>query len=133
MRHPFDGLNLPENSGMTRRTALGAMAAAAAGALGLAGTARAQVRLTEAIGEGGGPVTGALREGGFTRALRETGIGFGFIPVKPDTQELKDEQFKTIWGEMADKDAVKGVQACAELYGAKKVVPFLKENLKADK
>jgi len=205
MRHPFDGV--------TRREALGAMAAAAAGALGLGAAARAQVRLTEALNEGGavattlalgeegaatkalgeaggnatvttepfgeeagkvtsrmapgledgkapapkpteaknedgvvstqavgeegGPVTDALNEGGgpLTKALREggRGVGAGIVPVHADTQELKDEQFKTIWGELSDKDAAKGVQACAELYGAKKVVPFLKDNLKADK
>jgi hypothetical protein len=187
MRHPFDGV--------TRREALGAMAAAAAGALGLAAGARGQVVTTLALGEegattaalneaggnaaittepfgeeagkvtsrmapgledgkapapkptdkegegggagggatterlgeeGGGPVTRRLGEGG-------TGMGRGIVPVHPDTQELKDEQLKTIWGELSDKDAAKGVQACAELYGAKKVVPFLKENLKADK
>jgi len=90
---------------------------------------------TEALGEEGRAVTGALREGGgpLTRALREGGFGRGTVFVYPDTQELKDEQFKTAWGELADKDSVKGVQACAVLYGAKKVVPFLKDNLKADK
>jgi hypothetical protein len=206
MRHPFDGV--------TRREALGTMAAVAAGALGLAGTARAQ-KLTEALGEGGavattlavgeegamtkalneaggnaavttepfgeeagkvtsrmtpgledgkapapkptdkegeggtggvttqavgeegGPATTAINEAGvpLTKALRENGAGGGrgIVPVHPDTQELKDEQLKTVWGELSDKDASKGVQACAELYGAKKVVPFLKENLKADK
>jgi hypothetical protein len=206
MRHPFDGV--------TRREALGAMAAAAAGAIGLGAAARAQVATTNGtgeeggvvattlavgeegamtkalgeaggnaavttepfgeeagkvtsrmtpgledgkapapkpteakgedggatslrVGEEGGAVTDALNEGGgpITRALREggRGVGAGIVPVFADTQELKDEQFKTIWGELADKDAVKGVQACAELYGARKVVPFLKENLKADK
>jgi hypothetical protein len=189
MRHPFDGV--------TRREALGAMAAAAAGALGLAAGARAQVvttlavgeegaatkalneaggnapagittepfgeeagkvtsrmtpgledgkapapkateakgedggaASTEAVGEEGGPVVGPI-----TRRLGEAGRGTlrGIVPVHPDTQELKDEQFKAIWGELADKDSAKGVQACAELYGARKVVPFLKENLKADK
>src|SRR5204863_8208667 len=77
-----------------------------------------------AVNEVGGPLT---------RALRETGVGRGVVAVSPDTQELKDEQFKAVWTEMGDKDPVKGVQACAQLYGAKKVVPFLKENLKADK
>jgi hypothetical protein len=180
MRHPFDGV--------TRREALGAMAAAAAGALVPGAEARAQVTVTtlavgeegamtkalneaggnaaittepfgeeagkvtsrmtpgledgkapkptDKEGEGGSPATTAINEGGIaTRALRETGgvAGRGIVPVQADTQELKDEQFKTIWGELSDKDATKGVQACAELYGAKKVVPFLKENLKADK
>jgi hypothetical protein len=180
MRHPFDGV--------TRREALEAMAAAAAGALGLASGARGQVVTTLALGEEGG-TTAALNEAGgnaavttepfgeeagkvtsrmtpgledgkapapkptekggedagpptppvaTTRALGEEGGrggrgGRGIVPVYPDTQELKDEQLKTIWGELSDKDATKGVQACAELYGAKKVVPFLKENLKADK
>jgi hypothetical protein len=200
MRHPFDGVDLPKNDGMTRRTALGAMAAAAAGALGLGATARAQVVATtlavgeeggpmtkalgetgggnaavttepfgeeagkvtslmtpgledgkapatkakdeegggpstRAVGEEGGPATGALNEGGgpVTRRLGEGGFGGRIVPVFPDTQELKDEQLKKVWDELTDKDAAKGVQACAELYGAKKVVPFLKENLKADK
>jgi hypothetical protein len=193
MRHPFDGV--------TRREALGAMAAAAAAALVPGAAARAQVAVTtlavgeegaatkalneaggnaavttepfgeeagkvtsrmtpgledgkakptdkegegggvvtQRVGEGGGtaPPTAAINEGGgaTTRALREEGGigGRGIVPVHADTQELKDEQFKAIWGELSDKDAAKGVQACAELYGAKKVVPFLKENLKADK
>jgi hypothetical protein len=206
MRHPFDGVNLPGNEGMTRRTALGAMAAAAAGVLGLGAAAKAQVVTTLALGEegataaaneggimtkalgeaggtaapttepfgeeagkvtsyftpgledggakkpteakgedggplttglneAGGPVTGAFNEGGgpLTRARGEGGIGRATIPVQPDTQELKDDQFKAVWGELTDKDSAKGVQACAELYGAKKVVPFLKENLKSDK
>jgi hypothetical protein len=93
---------------------------------------------TDRVGEGGtAPPTAAINEGGgaTTRALREEGGGGGrgIVPVHADTQELKDEQFKAIWGELGDKDSAKGVQACAELYGAKKVVPFLKENLKADK
>jgi hypothetical protein len=194
MRHPFDGVNLPADDGMTRRTALGAMAAAAAGVLGLSGAASAQVATTLALGEegaatkalnetggaatpvttepfgeeagkvtsllapgledgkapaknpteakgedggaGGGRLTERLGEGGATtRALGEEGggMGRGVVPVHPDTQELKDDQFKKIWDELADKDSAKGVQACAELYGAKKVVPFLKENLKSDK
>jgi hypothetical protein len=202
MRHPFDGVNLPKNDGVTRRTALGAMAAAAAGVLGLGASARAQVvttlaigeegggpmtkalgeaggnaavttepfgeeagkvmsRMTpgledgkapptkakgedgggggvttEALGEEGGPATGALNEGGVTtRAVGEEGGGRGgrIVPVYPDTQELKDEQLKKVWEELTDKDSARGVQACAELYGAKKIVPFLKENLKADK
>lgn len=211
MRHPFDGVNLPANEGVTRRTALGAMAAAAAGVLGLGAVAEAQVVTTLALGEEGGPVTAAANEGGImtkalgeaggtapvttepfgeeagkvtsyfvagledggpkkpteakgedgggplttglneaggpatgalnegggpmTRALGEGGgfPGRGIVPVKPDTQELKDEQFKAVWGELTEKDSAKGVQACAELYGAKKVVPFLKESLKADK
>jgi hypothetical protein len=93
---------------------------------------------TEAVGEeGGGPATGAFREGGvvITKALREGGVGMGgqIVVVHADTQELKDDQFKTLWGELSDKDALKGVQACAVLYSAKKVVPFIKDNLKADK
>jgi hypothetical protein len=191
MRHPFDGV--------TRREALGAMAAAAAAALVPGAAARAQVAVTtlalgeegaatkalneaggnaavttepfgeeagkvtsrmtpgledgkakptdkegegggaatHRVGEGGGtaPPTAAINEGGgpITRRLGEGGRGTNLVPVHADTQELKDEQFKAIWGELSDKDAAKGVQACAELYGAKKVVPFLKDNLKADK
>ncbi len=195
MRHPFDGV--------TRREALGAMATAAAGALGLSADARAQVATTLALGEEGGTATQALNEtggaaasvttepfgeeagkvasrmapgledgkkpapkpteakgegggvssaprneeggAGTTEAIGEAGaltrrrgeggagMGGGIVPVHPDTQELKDEQLKAIWNELGDKDAAKGVQACAELYGAKKAVPFLKENLTADK
>jgi hypothetical protein len=199
MNHPFDGVS--------RRQALGAMAAAAAGLLGLKSVANAQKieikggpiattlalgeeggvtnalgeaggvdakppttepfgeeagsvtsqavpgletgvkgavtkakgedagPATEAVNEGGGPATGALREGGIiTKALNEGGTGVpavAIVTVAPDTTELTDKQMQGIWTEMGDKDSIKGVQGCAMLYGAKKAVAFLKDNLKA--
>jgi hypothetical protein len=89
---------------------------------------------TDAVNEGGGPATGALNEGGIvTKALREGGVGAGaaIVTVAPDTTELTDKQMQGVWTEMGDKDAMKGVQGCAMLYGAKKAVSFLKDNLKA--
>jgi hypothetical protein len=198
MRHPFDGVNPPagedKTEGLTRRGALGQMAAAAAGLLGAAAVAQGQVVTTLALGEEGamtnalseaggagrgvttepfgeeagkvmsrpapgledaakpmpptkekgedaGPPTGALNEGGVTtRALGEEGamtrrrgedggpIG-PVVPVAPNTTDLNDKQLESTWKDMADKDAAKGVQACAILYGAKNAVPFLKERL----
>ncbi len=97
-------------------------------AKGEAGTAT-----TDALNEDAGPATTALREGGvITKALREAGGGAGvaIVTVPPDTTELNDKQMQSIWVEMGDKEAMKGVQGCAMLYGAKKAVPFLKDNLK---
>lgn len=200
MRHPFDGVNPPaaadQHEGLTRRGALGQIAAAAAGLLGAAAVAQGQITTlalgeegatTNALGEEGaaklpttepfgeeagkvlsrpapgledaakpmpptkdkgedagpGPVTGALNEGGATtRALGEEGgmtrrrgedggpIG-PIVPVAPGTTDLTDKQLEPIWADMADKDAAKGVQACAILYGAKQAVPFLKLRLTA--
>jgi hypothetical protein len=211
MRHPFDGVN-DNGDNLSRRSVLGAMAAAAAGLVGLGTSASAQVATTQAIGEEGaiattlaigeegGPMTKALgeqgtpmpattepfgeeagkvvsravpgmedgagkpgvsteavgeeggpstravgeeggpstlavgEEGGITKALREDGGPMApTVPVKPGTTELKDEQLKAVWNDMALADPAKGVQACAILYGAKKAVPFLKDNLTVEK
>jgi hypothetical protein len=85
-----------------------------------------------AIGEEGGPITRALREGGMTKALMEEGVQ-AVVPVKPASVELKKEQLQAVWTDMSSKDAVKGVQACALLYGAKDGLSFLKDNLTTDK
>lgn len=81
MRHPFDGIEWPGHveavTGETRRSALGKMVAAAAGAVGLGATASAQVATTNAIGEEGGPVATTLALGeeaaATTRAVNEEG------------------------------------------------------------
>jgi hypothetical protein len=186
MRHPFDGLNCPEQ---TRRAALGTMVGAAAGLLGLNASAGEQRVTTLALGEEGGPTTGALGEEGgpgagmkalttepfgeeagkvtsrpapgledggpgaitqavnedggpLTTGLRENGgvvtdaLGEdgGFRPggarVAPAARELTEKQMKAAWDDLGDKDPAKALQGCAILYGAKKAVPFLKENLK---
>jgi hypothetical protein len=210
MRHPFDGINQPTEAtsdGVTRRTALGHIAAGAAGLLGLASAAHAQLATTKALGEEGGPVlttqaigeegaatvppattepfgeeagkvvsramagledggkpagggvtTEALgeeggpvattlalgeeggpstravgEEGAFTKAKGEDGRLRGpLVPVKPDSTELDDKQLETAWDGLGDKDAARGVQSCAMLYGDKKAIPFLKKKLKAD-
>ncbi len=86
-----------------------------------------------AIGEEGGPSTRAVgEEGGLTKALGEDGLQ-AIIPVKPGTVELKKEQFQTVWTDLGSKDPVKGVQACAVLYGAKNGVNFIKSNLTTEK
>jgi hypothetical protein len=198
MRHPFDGVNPApgdeQQEGLTRRGALGQMAAAAAGLLGAATVARGQVVTTLALGEeGGGPgtTTKALNEegaaglpttepfgeeagkvlsrpapgledavkpaptkdkgedggpapgvpstlalgeeGAMTRRRGEEGVGPAgpVVPVAPGTTDLTDKQFEAAWTDMADKEPVKGVQACAILYGAKGAVPFLKDRLTA--
>lgn len=223
MRHPFDGVNNPSADNLTRRAALGALAAGLAGvgaaaaqlqiattnaigeeggpvastralgeeggavpvtdavnevgvttkALGEEGGARplstepfgeeagnvvskpapgmedagkpVDAPSTKAVGEEGGPVattlaigeegaklTRALNEQGVvTQALKETGMNVA-VPVKPNTTELKPEQLKAVWIDMAASDPARAVQACAVLYGSKNAVPFLKENLKSE-
>jgi hypothetical protein len=88
---------------------------------------------TLALGEEGGKVTTkALREeGALTRARREEGIGI--VPVKPESHKLSDRQLEANWAALANQDSRRAVQACAILYGAKNVVPFLARNLQADK
>jgi hypothetical protein len=80
MRHPFDGVNGPVEStgdGLTRRAALGHIAAGAAGVLGLASAARAQVATTLIVGEEGGPSTKALGEEGAAAPPAATTEPFG--------------------------------------------------------
>jgi hypothetical protein len=88
---------------------------------------------TGALNEGGGATTRALgEEGGMTHRLGEAGGPMGpVVPVAPGTTDLTDKQLEATWTDMADKEAVKGVQGCAVLYGAKKAVPFLKDHLTA--
>src|SRR5262245_19074985 len=75
MRHPFDGLNNSDQP--TRRAVLGTVAGAAAGLLGVAGVASADVQIqiqatTNAIGEEGGiRITAALAEQGTAPATTE--------------------------------------------------------------
>jgi hypothetical protein len=84
--------------------------------------------LTEAVNEAGGPTTKALgEEGAVTRARGED--GGPVVPVQPSTTDLSDKHLEAAWADMADRDAAKGVQGCAILYGAKRAVPFLKEKL----
>jgi hypothetical protein len=85
MRHPFDGVNPPpgddQHEGLTRRGALGQMAAAAAGLLGAAAVAQGQVVTTLALGEeGGGPGT-------TTKALNEEGAGAALPTTEPFGEE----------------------------------------------
>jgi hypothetical protein len=106
MRHPFDGIVVPESGKdeqavpTTRRAALEKMLCATAGLLGLHAVAGAQTVTTEAINEEGAlqpaqPATRALNEnglrpttlavgeeGGMTKALNENGI----------TTEAKNEE-----------------------------------------
>jgi hypothetical protein len=103
-----------------------------------------QNQLTEAKGEGGGLSTQALgEEGGFTKALRERGgpiitdalnEGGGQpvaqqVQVKPLSTDLKDSDLDTIWAEMANGNPGKSLQGCAELYGAKECLRYLKNHL----
>jgi hypothetical protein len=90
---------------------------------------------TKALNEEGAVATTLVvgEEGGLTRALNENGGPTVTVPVKPNTTELKDEQLKAVWADMAAAGPAKGVQACAVLYGSKNAVGFLKDNLKADR
>ncbi len=89
------------------------------------------IATTRAVGEEAGRVTAALREGGLTRALNET--GGPIVPVQPNTTNLTEEQMQAQFKELTDKDAARGVQACAVLYGSKNVVKFLEKNLTVEK
>lgn len=77
MRHPFDGILGQEQAGLTRRGALGQLAAATAGILGLGAAAQAQKILpTEAVNEQGAPQVTTLalgEEGGATQVKGEEG------------------------------------------------------------
>jgi len=101
---------------------------------------------TADIGEDGGPVAttlalgeegGGLRvtsrglgeEGGLTRRRGEDGGPAPIVPVRPDTIDLDDRSLDQTWSRLADQDATQAVQACAILYGAKNVVPFLEKKL----
>src|SRR5262245_59217376 len=93
MRHPFDGLNLPED-GLTRRGALGAMAAAAASLVGL-NAARAQQlekipAATLAFQEGGKVIQ--VQAQVTTRALGEEGGTGGTADAKVVTTEPFSEE-----------------------------------------
>jgi hypothetical protein len=101
MRHPFDGLNLPEPlsaqpeaSDLDRRSALEIMAFAAAGLVALPAIAAAQV--TNAVGEAGAPpvttfTTLALGEEGnppvATAALNEAGGPAAGVTTEPFGEE----------------------------------------------
>lgn len=145
MRHPFDGIVLPETrteqaEAATRRQALEQMLAATAGFLGLHAAARAQQATTLAIGEEGGVTTNRLgEEGGMTKALNEAGITSqakneeaGVVPLPPQSVDLKAEQLKAAWTDLANTDPAKGYQAVVTLVSGKQTVPFLKDNLKAE-
>src|SRR5262245_7829941 len=68
MRHPFDGINDPQEAPrVSRRMLLGGFFAAVAGLLGAQAVARAQIRQTT------------------TRALRETGGTQPSVPLRPTT------------------------------------------------
>jgi len=126
MRHPFDNIASEETDSLpTRRTALERIALAAAGAVGLAGAARAEERLsTEAVGEEGDgrrmmDVTKALNEGGYYNR--------GFIP-RPQPTDVSPERLLAAWESLADP--VQVYQGVATLVSAKQAVPFLNEKLK---
>jgi hypothetical protein len=99
---------------------------------------------TEALGEEGGPSTKALgEEGGLTRRKAEGGgpitdalnEGGGPAPVqvvqvKPLTLDINEKDLDKVWTEMGDENAAKSLQACAELYGAKQGLTYLKDHLK---
>jgi len=90
MRHPFDGVSTPSNDGLTRRSVLGALAAATAGLAGL-NAATAQVASTQAVGEEGGVKisTAAVGEEGAatTRALNEEGAANRPLTSEPFGEE----------------------------------------------
>jgi len=162
MRHPFDGIVVPESgkeeqaAPTTRRAALEKMLCATAGLLGLHSVAGAQVATTEAINEEGAlqpaqPVTRALNEngikttlavgeeGGMTKALNENGLTTeakneegGMAPKPPQSVDASPEQLKAAWNDLANTDPAKGYQALMTIYSAKQGVPFLKDNLKAE-
>lgn len=85
MRHPFDGVNQPvgqpeqsaeEPRGLTRRSALEKMVFATAGFVAVPALLRAQIAVTNAINENGGPVATTFavgEEGAATTAVREAG------------------------------------------------------------
>src|ERR1051326_4846281 len=77
--------------------------------------------LTRALNEGGGPVTGALNEGG--------GPAVQVVQVKPLTMDINDKDLEKIWTEMASDAPAKSLQACAEIYGAKQGLTYLKDHL----
>jgi len=143
MRHPFEGA-LTEQLQPTRRAALGRIAAAAAGVVGLSGAAAAS---TERLGEEGDvvPARAITTEGGFneeggmamTRAIPESGHlssrGLyeegGAQPVLPRPQptDLKAEQLQVLWSDLADPN--KAHSSLYQLAVCKQTVPFLKERL----
>jgi hypothetical protein len=101
------------------------------------GAAAKPMPSTRAVGEEGGPVvtTLALGEEGnpvITQALNETGVRPGGILVQPGSFDLKKEQLESAWKDLSSTDAGKALQGCALIYGHKKPVDFLKENLKVD-
>jgi len=79
---------------------------------------------TLAVGEEGDP--------SITKALNETGGRGGGVLVQPGSFELSKEQLETAWKDLRSTDAGKALQACALIYGHKKPVDFLKNNLKVD-
>lgn len=92
MQHPFHGVIVSEETNtqpVTRRAAMGAMVFAAAGVMGAARTASAQIATTQAIGEEGAvqpPVATTLalgEEGALTQAINEAGA--------PTTRALGEE------------------------------------------
>jgi len=119
MHHPFDGLNTCSPEALpTRRTMLGAMVAAAAGAVGVA---HAEAKSTKAVGEEGGASTkgGPEEEGGYR---------YYAPPPRPQPLELKPEQMQTAWADLADP--AKSYLGVQQLVSATKAVPFLKERLR---
>lgn len=149
MRHPFDGINdsaskTPASTTPTRRSALSRMAAAAFGIVAGQAVARAQGETTKALGEeGGGKLTRAKNEGGIiatTLAIGEEGAvtgalneqGGGVPRPAPNSADLTDKQMEDLWAQLGDSDVMKANLASNSLYTGKKVVPFLKDKLKAD-
>jgi hypothetical protein len=92
MRHPFDGINgvaeATDGANLSRRAALGQLAAGAAGLLGLASAAQAQLTTT-ALGEEGGPSTTARGEEG------------GIVLPPPTTEPFGEEAGKVVSRAMA--------------------------------
>jgi hypothetical protein len=141
MRHPFDGIqSVSEKPAVSRRSMLGRMLAAAAGAVGLTSLARAQQLTTQAIGEEGAVAsTRALgEEGAVTRALREQGMTQARISAEaglrpaPQSVDLSDKQMEDAWAKLGSSDAARATEGYNALYSARKGVPFLKDRLKVD-
>jgi hypothetical protein len=146
MQHPFDGITDSSENSPTRRTALGQLAAATAGLLGLQTSAAGEeTKTTAALNEeGGNEFTKALGEQGFpTQARSEGGYGpptyrkgesgeqFVFPPSPPPLPELVDlsrKQLDDAWAALGSTDG----NAFHTLLAGRQTSAFLVERLKSE-
>ncbi len=87
---------------------------------------------TEALNEGGGRVTKPVNEDGtLTLAKLEDGgpPALESIVVQPLTLDVADRNLDKIWAEMGCDVAGTSLQACAQLYGAREGLTYLKGRL----